>query len=552
MPRRQANCFTAGFFLPYGNLRISLWTRSGGFPGASMVLAFGDHRLDIKRRELRRGDALVGLEPKVFDLLVFLVQHRDRVVSKDDLLEVIWGGRIVSESALTTRINAVRRALGDDGAAQRLVRTFTRKGVRFIGEVTEIPDQAVMAAGDAFIPTTRPGAGDKPSIAVLPFANLSGDPEQEYFADGMVEEIITALSRIKWLFVIARNSSFTYKGQVVDVKQVGHELGVRYVLEGSVRKAGGRVRISAQLVDAIAGTNLWADRFDGLLEDVFELQDRIAVSVAGIIEPAMQAAEMRRSDERPTTDLTAYDLVLRAIPHVLSRERGRLHLALDLLGEAIERDARYGAALAWASDARVQLDLNGWAEDREAACREGVDLAHRAVRASPDDPEALGVPALTFGYFGSEDIETAKALIDRSVALSPSRAHSWLVSGWIRIWAGEPEIAIEHFNTSLRLNPRGLRPMHTLGLGIAHFFSRRFADALPELCASRRELPNFGETYRFLAATYAHSRRLDEARDMIAQLRVVSPALVARDAASWRNPKHRELLLSGLQLAGGL
>jgi adenylate cyclase len=180
-----------------------------------------------------------------------------------------------------------------------------------------------------------------------------------------------------------------------------------------------------------------------------------------------------------------------------------------------------------------------------------VDLAHRAVRAAPDDPEALGVAALTFGYFSSEDIEAAKAVIDRSIALSPSRAHSWLVSGWIRIWAGEPEVAIEHFNTSLRLNPRGLRPMHTLGLGIAHFFSRRFDDALPGLCASRRELPNFGETYRFLAATYAHLGRLDEAQDVIAQLQAVSPALAARDAASWRNPEHRELLLSGLRLAGG-
>jgi adenylate cyclase len=392
---------------------------------------------------------------------------------------------------------------------------------------------------------------DKPSIAVLPFQNMSGDPEQEYFADGMVEEIITALSRIRWLFVIARNSTFTYKGQSVDVKRVGRELGVGYVLEESVRKSGGRVRITAQLIDARSGAHLWADRFDGSLEEVFELQDQVASSVAGVIEPTLQAAETRRSNERPTGDLTAYDLVLRAIPHVLSRERERLILARNLLGDAIKRDPQYGTALGWASGVYTQLDINGWAEDRETARREGVDLAHRALQAAPDDPEALAVSALTFGYFSSEDIEAAKTVIDRSVALSPSRAHSWLVSGWIRLWAGEPETAIEHFNTSLRLNPRGLRPMHTLGIGIAHFFRRRFGEALPILHASHQELPNFGETYRFLAATYAHLGRLDEARDMIARLQAVTPALLARDVTHWRNAEQRELLLSGLRLAAG-
>src|SRR5215469_2753874 len=291
MPRRQANCFTAGFFLPYGNLRISLWTRSGGFPGASMVLAFGDHRLDIKRRELRRGGELVGLEPKVFDLLVFLVQHRDRVVSKDDLLEVIWGGRIVSESALTTRINAVRRALGDDGAAQRLVRTFTRKGVRFVGHVTEIAASAV---------------SDKPSIAVLPFQNLSGDAEQDYFAAGMVEEITTAFARCPWLFVIGRNSSFRYLGKAIDAKQAARELGVRYVLEGSVRRAGNRVRIAGQLIDSTTGAEIWVDRFDGTLDDIFQLQDQVASGVVGAIEPRLRVAEAERAIRKPTANLDAY------------------------------------------------------------------------------------------------------------------------------------------------------------------------------------------------------------------------------------------------------
>src|SRR5438105_1965800 len=247
-----------------------------------MVLAFGEHRLDIKRRELRRGTELIDLEPKVFDLLSFLVQHRNRVVSKDDLLQGVWGGRIVSESALTTRINAVRRALGADGTAQRLVRTFTRKGIRFVGEVTELPDQIAPIS-------------DRPSIAVLPFENMSADPDQEYFVDGMVEEIITALSRFPRLVVIARNSAFSYKGRAADVRQVGRELGGRYVLEGSVRKAGNRVRIAGQLINSATGAHIWADRFDGTLDDIFDLQDRVASSVVGAIEPRLRLAEIDRA-----------------------------------------------------------------------------------------------------------------------------------------------------------------------------------------------------------------------------------------------------------------
>jgi adenylate cyclase len=265
---------------------------------------------------------------------------------------------------------------------------------------------------------------DKPSIAVLPFANMSGDPEQEYFADGMVEEIITALSRIRWLFVIARNSSFTYKGQAIDVKQVGRELGVRYVLEGSVRKAGERVRITAQLIEASSGTHLWADRIDGSLENVFDLQDQVAESVAGVIQPALRAAEIRRSAERPTHDLTAYDLYLRAFPHAVSFEKDRFALALELLGRAIERDPNYGPALAAAAHCHAQLDQNGWAGNREANRETAIDLARRALRAAADDPEILAAAAFVPAWYG-EDIEVALGLMDRSLALNPSFAHGW-------------------------------------------------------------------------------------------------------------------------------
>jgi TolB-like protein/class 3 adenylate cyclase len=390
---------------------------------------------------------------------------------------------------------------------------------------------------------------DKPSIAVLPFQNMSGDPEQEYFADGMVEEIITALSRIHWLFVIARNSSFTYKGQAVDVKQVGRELGVRYVLEGSVRKAGGRVRITAQLIDAVTGAHLWADRFDGSLQDVFELQDTVAVSVAGVIEPTLQTAEMRRSSDRPTNDLTAYDLYLRALAPIRSGEweKERYLQALDLLNQAIERDPRYGPALAAAAFCRQALHNAGWTRDASADRREGIDLARRALRVAGSDPDVLGLVARVLGYFG-EDLGAAIALIDRSLELNPSFALGWEWSGWLRLWAGQPDVAIDHFGTSMRLNPLHRRAGPYLGIGMGHFFTLRFEDAAATLLLSLQEIPSWVPTYRFLASCYAHMGRFEEAHDMVRQLRAITTEVVP-SAAHWRNPEHRELFLSGLRQA---
>jgi adenylate cyclase len=308
-------------------------------------------------------------------------------------------------------------------------------------------------------PSTTPVVGsslplpDKPSIAVLPFANMSVDQEQEYFADGMVEEIITALSRIRWLFVIARNSSFTYKGQAVDVKQVGRELGVRYVLEGSVRKAGGRVRITAQLIDAQSGTHLWADRFDGALEDVFELQDKVAISVAGAIEPTLQAAEIRRSADRPTNDLTAYDYYLRALAHWDSRDRDQSALALALLDQAIERDPDYAPALALAAHCRCQRILYGWSEDQNPNRRVAIDLVRRALQSADDDPDVLASAAYVLGAF-NEDVGAASSLMARCLTLNPSFARGWYWSGVLRLFAGQPDVAVEHFKASQRLNPR--------------------------------------------------------------------------------------------------
>ena len=391
---------------------------------------------------------------------------------------------------------------------------------------------------------------DKPSIAVLPFANMSGDPEQEYFADGMVEEIITALSRIRWLFVIARNSSFTYKGQTVDVKRVGRELGVRYVLEGAVRKAGNRVRITAQLIDALSGTHLWAERFDGSLEDVFELQERVGLNIAGVIEPTLQAAEIRRSADRPTNDLSAHDLFLRALSHVYPREKKGIIATLDLLRQAIERDPRYGAALAMSGWCHFQLDINDWTDDREANQRTGIDLARRALQIGPDEPEVLAVAGFVLAWYG-EDIDVAIGLIDRCLDLNPSFARGWYWSGTLRIFAGQPDLALEHFETFLRLSPRDRTAFYLTGIGNALFFKRRFDDAAAKLLASLEHLPTVTPTYRLLASCYAHMGRLEEAREIVKRLLTVTRVVVP-SVTPYRNPDDRELFLSGLRLAAGL
>jgi TolB-like protein len=384
---------------------------------------------------------------------------------------------------------------------------------------------------------------------VLAFQNMSGDPEQEYFADGMVEEIITALSRIRWLFVIARNSSFTYKGQAIDVKQVGRELGVRYVLEGSVRKAGGRVRITAQLIDAASGAHLWADRFDGSFEDVFDLQDKVASSVAGVIEPALQVAETARSASRPTDDLAAYDLYLRAYAMVWSSSSRQTPEALHLMEQAITRDPGYGPALAWAAFCCYRLVMDGRSGDPVVERRKGANFARRALEAAGDDPGILVHAAQGLAYFG-EDIGAMMALVDRALALNPNYARGWLVSGILRYWAGQLDIAIEHAEASLRLSPRARVGTSFQVIGTAHFLGRRFTEAVPKLLLAIQEDPSFPNSYRHLAACYAHMGRLDGAHEIVERLRTITRVVVP-DVSYLRNVEHRELYLSGLRLAAG-
>jgi TolB-like protein len=392
---------------------------------------------------------------------------------------------------------------------------------------------------------------DKPSIAVLPFQNMSGDPEQEYFADGMVEEIITALSRIRWLFVIARNSTFTYKGQAVDVKQVGRELGVRYVLEGSVRKGGNRVRITAQLIDATNGTHLWADRFDGLLEDVFELQDKVAISVAGVIEPTLRQSEIERARRKRPDSLDAYDLYLRALPDAFAAMPEDADKALTLLGKAIELEPDFAAAHAIIAFCHEQRYLRGGMQEgtRIAALRH----ARYAIAAGGDDAAALATAGFVIAVVG-RDYETALTAFDRSFALSGSSALALGYSSIVRAWKGDDAIAVEQANRALRLSP--FDPwlyMPYIGLAYAHFAAARFEQTVAAASLATQSNPRFSVPQILHAAALGSLDRSEEAKTVVQRLLELQPGLTVATAilsARYVDPKNISALENGLRQAG--
>ncbi len=511
---------------------------------ANEAVTFGRFRLDLDRRELFRDDQPVRLGRRPLDILCELASARGGVISKDELMARLWSGRIVEEGNLHVHVSALRKALDEHGEGHSFVVTVPGRGYRLAGLNGSQPGGSNEPRSGQALPPP-----DKPSIAVLPFQNMSGDPGQEYFADGMVDEIITVLSRIRWLFVVARTSSFTYKGQAVDVKQVGRELGVRYVLEGSLRKAANRVRITAQLIEAETGAYLWADRFEGSLVDVFELQDHVAIRVASTIGPTLRAAEIRRSLQRRTTDLDAYDLYLRALQQMFRWEKTGYLQALALLVRAIERDQDYGPALSLAAFCHLATHLAGWADDPETDRREGIKLARQALRCANDDAGTLGRAAHVLGYF-SDDIDPALALIDRALELHPGSAQAWRSSGFLRLWAGQPDLAIEHFEVSRRLDPRDTMSGTVMGIGLGHFYARRFDEARTMLLRDLQERPGWVPTLRVLAACYAHMGQLEKARSAIDQVRTCTSVLIPK-AIHFRNPEHRELYLSGMRLAVG-
>jgi TolB-like protein len=394
---------------------------------------------------------------------------------------------------------------------------------------------------------------DKPSIAVLPFQNMSGDPEQEYFADGMVEEIITALSRIRWLFVIARNSSFTYKGRAVDVKQVGRELGVRYVLEGSVRNAANRVRITGQLIDAANGAHLWADRFDGAIDDVFDLQDRVTASVVGAIAPKKQQAEIESAKRKPTDSLDAYDHFLRGMACVHLGTRQDIDEALRLFYRAIELDRDFASAYGMAAWCFVWRKVNGWIGNRAQEIAEAARLARGAVDLGADDAVALSAGGYTLAFV-VHDLDAGSAFIDRALAVNPNLASAWQNSGWVKTFLGEPEEAIQRQTHMLRLSP--LDPLSFRaqgGIAFAHFLAGRYDEASSWAEMALRQRPTFLAAIRELAAAQALAGRIPEAQQTMARLRQLDPAMRVVNVKDWvplRRPEDLARLQDGLRKAG--
>ena len=394
---------------------------------------------------------------------------------------------------------------------------------------------------------------DRPSIAVLPFQNMSGDPEQEYFADGMVEDIITNLSRIKWLFVIARNSSFTYKGRAIDVKQVGRELGVRYVLEGSVRKAGTRVRITGQLVEASTGAHLWADRFDGALEDVFELQDHVTSSVVAAIAPKLEQAEIERSKRKPTNNLDAYDYYLRGIDNLHSQTRESTSEALRLFRRAIELDPEFASAYAMAAFCYSQRKAFGWVTNRSQDIAEATPLARRAMELTRDDALAISRAGMVLAYV-VEDFGSGALLLERARTLNPNLSAVWHASGWLKVWTGEPETAIEYLERFVRISP--LDPLlHSVrsAIAFAHVFAGRFTEAVSYAEKALADNPNTHQALRAIALSCAWAGRTEQAQKAISRLLEIDPTLrVSKlvDITPLQRPQDIACYQEGMRKAG--
>ena len=520
-------------------------------------LRFELFTLDLDRLSLVGPLGQMELRRKSFELLRYLVEHAGRVVTKEEIIDAVWPDVTVSDDSVTQCISEVRRALGEQ--SHRMVKTVPRRGYLF---------DAAISASDAIKTKTQdyasqPGealslalpAPDLASIAVLPFTNMSADPDQDYFADGVVEDIITALSRFKSLFVIARNSSFTYKGRAVDVKQVGRELGVRYLLEGSVRKAANRVRIAGQLVDAITGAHLWANRFDGEIGDMFDLQDQVTESVVGAIAPVVEKAEIDRAKRKPTESLDAHALYLRGSSRLYEIENRQAHdEALQLFRSAIEVDPTFAAAYGRAAFCYIPAQGNSWISVTSDEIAEVRRLAQRAVELGKDDAIALAHSGYALAVV-ARDLGRGAALIDRALVLNSNLAEAWSFGGWVKIFLGESDTAIERFARAMRLSP--IDPFVTgmrTGTAYAHFLLGRFDEAVLWAAMALTDRPDFQPGLRIAAASNAMAGRPEQADQAMARLRQLNPGLRVSNLKDLLSPYRRAEDLSryeeGLRRAG--
>jgi len=529
-----------------------------------LIFRFGTYEVDLVQQELRRAGATVPVEPQVFDVLAYLVRHRDRIVSKNELFDTVWQGRMVSDAALNSRISAARRAIGDSGNEQALIRTLHKRGFRFIGDVAEgnaVPntpsppgtrDDAPELVPDA-VPAEPLAHSNKPSIAVMPFQNMSGDPEQEYFADGLTEDIITGLSRQQWFFVIARNSSFTYKGEAVDVRAVASQLGVRYVLEGSVRKAASRVRVTGQLIDAELGNHLWADRYDRELSDIFELQDEITSRVIGSIGPQILLAEAARVRRKPPQSIDAWDIVMQALPHMWRMTTEEHYRAQELLRQALKLDPDYAhahALLGWTYVSMFNLDTG---RSIHEFTEHALDSGAKAVMLDDQDP--WGHLVLGLGHARRRRPEPALMHLSRSIELNPSFALGHAGLGYALAAGGQPERGLEVLEQAHRLSPRDpflalyaptVRYMALFALG-------RYQKAIDVCCATAALYPNHAGAWRLMTVSLALLGRTDEAKVALAHTLELNPDFSIRHVDKntvYADPADRARFLEGLRRAG--
>jgi len=504
-------------------------------------IEFGQFRLNLGRRELSQAGSPIRLGSRAIDILVILAVAKGEVVSKDELLSRVWPGLTVEENNLQVQISALRKALDKDNSGP--------------SHLVTIPGRGYCLANFADT-RTGPALPDKPSIAVLPFQNMSDDPQQEYFADGIVEDIITALCNIRWLFVIARNSTFAYKGRSFDVKQVARELGVRYVLEGGVRKAGQRVRITAQLIDGASGAHLWAENFDGNLENIFDLQDQITASVVGAISPKLEQAEIERAHRKPTESLDAYEYYLHGLASAHRVTRDSTEEALQLLAKAIEIDPEFASPYGVAAFCYVSRKMNSWMSDPVAQdVAKAKRFAWRAAKLGKDDAAALSFAGLALGYVVG-DLDGAIALSDRALALNPNLATAWYSSGTVRAFrGGEPDVAIEHLARAMRLSP--LDPFLYTMQGVtafAHCFAGRYDEACAWAEKAFWQKPDIVATLRVAAVSYAYAGRPGDARNAIGRLLELDPGMCISNLKGrmgvFRRSEDFEKYAEGLRMAG--
>jgi TolB-like protein/Tfp pilus assembly protein PilF len=519
-----------------------------------VVFRFGNHVLDTERRELRRGTAPVALEPQVFDLLVYLVRNRDRVVSKDDLIENVWDGRIVSDSALTTRLNAARKAVDDTGSAQCVIRTIHRKGVRFIGEVSD--EGEVLPRVEAASLTTEPTTAGRLSIVVLPFANLSNDPDQKYFTDGITGDLTAELSRIPDMLVISLNTAFTYRDKLVDTRQIGRELGVRYVLEGNVQRSGNRVRVTAQLIDAETDTHLWAERFDADAGDLFALQDEITSRIAIALDLELVDAAAARPTEHPNTrDYILRGRAVRLKP--LSRENRAE--AIDLFERALSLDQQSVAAQSWLAIALTAGVLNFMSDTASADIARAEGLAEKAVATAPRSPLARFAKGQVLR--AQHRYDQAILEYEAAIALNRNWANAYSHLGWCKFLTGSIQALIPAQEQAIRLSPRDPQiGLYYSRIGYAHLLQSRITEAILWLERARNAAPALPYVRSRLSSAYAlkgdaarAATELAEARRLVDDDRYSAIAHL-RVAESWGVPEVRALVdttyFAGLREAG--